>query len=304
MTELLDPQHLRTFLTVFRHRNVTRAAEELGLSQPAVSRQLQQLAAQLGVEIFERIGRTLHLTDAGRRLLGEAEDLLGRLERAAESVREHQSSNRGRVRIGASTTPGLYLLPAVVGRFHQAHPEVDLSYTVENSLDIERKILSNDLDLGFVGGHLTGAHLHLESVAEDEIVCFARRSHPLARRRGIALEEFGDALWVVRERGSATRRLFELWAGEAGYVIGRSIELRDPEAVKSLVRAGVGVSFLSVHALADEFSRKRLTRLSVKGMKLTRPVSHVRHVDKHLSPAMETFLGMVGDAFDAPTPDG
>jgi DNA-binding transcriptional LysR family regulator len=297
MTELLDPQHLRTFLTVFRHRNVTRAAEELGLSQPAVSRQLQQLAAQLGVEIFERIGRTLHLTDAGRRLLGEAEDLLGRLERAAESVRGHQSSDRGRVRIGASTTPGLYLLPKVVGRFHQAHPDVDLSYTVENSLAIERKILCNDLDLGFVGGHLAGAHLHLEPFAEDEIVCFGPRSHPLARRRGFALDDLDGALWVVREKGSATRRLFELWAGESGYVIGRSIELRDPEAVKSLVRAGVGVSFLSTHALADEVSRKHLTRLSVKGMKLVRPVYHVRHVDKHLSPAMETLLGLVREEF-------
>ncbi len=213
----MNPVHLRTFLTVLKHLNYTRAAEELFLSQPAVSRQIRQLERNLGLRLFEQIGKTLSLTDAGRTLADEAGQLLGSLERVAEAVRSHQSAERGRLRIGASSTPGLYLLPPVLGRFHAKYPDVELQYTIENSLCIEQKILRNELDLGFLGVHPSHRELVAEKLLDDEIICFSKASHRLAKRRRIDAGTLAGETWIIREKGSATRRRFESWLSNPDY---------------------------------------------------------------------------------------
>ncbi len=289
----MNPRHLRTFLAVRKHLNYTRAAEEVFLSQPAVSRQMRQLEGDLGVSLFEQIGKSLHLTDAGRTLAPEAEKLLGAMERATEAVRAHRSPEQGTLRVGASTTPGLYLLPDLLGRFHRRHPQVALRYSVENSLSIERMIVGNELDLGFVGAHLTNRDLVLKPVVEDEIVCYAHPAHRLARKRRVAVSDLDGETWVLREKGSATRQLFESWLAAKGGRIGPAIELHCPEAAKILIAAGVGFSFMSLNGLKDEFRARRLKRVRLSGLNLTRPIYLVHHADKHASPVMETFLEMV-----------
>lgn len=292
----MNPHHLRTFLAVLRHRNYTRAAEEIFLSQPAVSRQVRQLEEDLGVRLFEQIGKSLHLTDAGKTLAVEAEKLLGAMERTAEAVRSHRSAERGYVRIGASTTPGFYLLPDILGRFHRRFPKVDLHYTVENSLRIEQKIVRNELDVGFVGAHLSSEDLELKPLLEDEIVCFTAPSHRLAKVRHIAPSSLEEEMWVIREKGSATRRIFEDWLSSRKGVIRKAIELGCPETCKALVRAGIGISFMSVHGLRSEIRTKRLVRIPVTGMSLKRPIFLARHSEKRNSPAMENFLQIVESA--------
>jgi len=293
----MDPNHLRTFLAVAERLNYTRAAEELFLSQPAVSRQIRKLEQGLGVLLFEQIGKSLHLTDAGRTLAREADRILGSMERAAEVVRAHRSAERGRLRIGASTTPGLYLLPEVLGRFHSRFPDVELRYTVENSLRVEQKIIRNELDLGFVGARISNDDLRVEPVVDDEIVCFSSVSHPASRKRRIAPRSLGKEIWVVREKGSATRRLFESWLSDSGGEVGRMIELASPEAIKSLVASGIGLSCMSVHGIRDEIRAKRFRKLPVTGLRLKRPICLVRHADKHASPVMKAFLEIAGGIF-------
>jgi DNA-binding transcriptional LysR family regulator len=195
----MDPKLLKTFLSVRRHASFTEAAREEFLTQPAVSRRIRQLETELGVRLFEQLGKSLRLTDAGRVLAAEAEKLLGSIERSAEAVRAVRSVEHGSLRIGASSTPGFYLLPRIVGRFHRRFPGVDIGYAVENSLGIEERIVRNELDVGFVGAHLAHEDLRLEQVAEDEVVCFAHPSHPLARRARIDPKELGKGLWVLRE---------------------------------------------------------------------------------------------------------
>lgn len=289
----MNPIHLRTFLSVHKHLNYTRAAEEVFLSQPAVSRQIRQLERELGLRLFEQIGKSLNLTDAGRTLADEAGKLLGSMERVAEVVGSHRSAARGRLRIGASTTPGLYLLPAVLGRFHERYPQVELHYAIENSLRIEQRILRNELDLGFLGAYPTHNELVAVKLLDDEIVCFAKASHRLAKRRRIDAGSLSGETWIVREKGSATRQLFELWLGKAGGTLGSTIELEGPEAVKALVAAGVGISFMSIHGLQREIRGRRLKKLPVAGLRLKRAIFVVRHADKHTSPAMAAFLAFV-----------
>ena len=292
----MNPHRLRTFLAVRRHLNYTRAAEEVFLTQPAVSRQVRQLEEELGVRLFEQIGKSLYLTDAGETLAVEAEKLLGAMERTAEAVRSHRSADRGSVRIGASTTPGFYLLPDLLGQFHRRFPKVALHYTVENSLKIEQKIVRNELDLGFVGAHLSNEELELKPLLEDEIVCFTSPSHHLAKVRHIAPSSLEEEMWIIREKGSATRRLFEHWLSSRKGTIRKAIELTCPEACKALVRAGIGISFMSVHGLRSEIRTKRLMRVPVTGMSLKRPIFLARHSDKPNSPVMESFLAIVENA--------
>jgi DNA-binding transcriptional LysR family regulator len=300
----MNPHHLRTFLAVRRHRNYTRAAEEVFLTQPAVSRQVRQLEEELGVRLFEQIGKSLHLTDAGETLAAEAEKLLGAMERTAEAVRSHRSAERGSVRIGASTTPGFYLLPDLLGEFHRRFPKVALHYTVENSLKIEQMIVRNELDVGFVGAHLSSEELELKPLVEDEIVCFAAPSHRLAKARQIAPNSLEEEMWVIREKGSATRRLFEDWLSSRNGTIRKAIELGCPEACKALVRAGIGISFMSVHGLRSEIRKKRLVKLPMTGMSLKRPIFLARHSEKRNSPVMETFLQIVESALPKLTTPG
>jgi DNA-binding transcriptional LysR family regulator len=289
----MNPHLLRTFLAVRRNRNYTRAAEEVFLTQPAVSRQMRQLEEELGVRLFEQIGKTLHLTDAGETLAVEAEKLLGAMERAAEAVHSHRSPERGSIRIGASTTPGFYLLPDLLGRFHRRFPKVGLQYTVENSLRIEQMLVRNELDLGFVGARLSSEELELTPLVEDEIVCFTSPSHRLAKVRRISPGSLGEELWITREKGSATRLLFEDWLSSQRGGIRNAIELTCPETCKALVAAGIGISFMSLHGLRSEIRTRRIVRIPVTGMPLKRPIYLARHSDKRNSPAMESFLAIV-----------
>lgn len=301
----MNPHLLRTFLAVRRHRNYTRAAEEVLLTQPAVSRQVRQLEEELGVRLFEQIGKSLHTTDAGETLAAEAEKLLGAMERTAEAVRFHGSAERGSIRIGASATPGFYLLPGILGRFHRRYPKVALHYTVENSLRIEQKIVRNELDLGFVGAHPANEDLELKPILEDEIVCFTSPSNPLAKVRQIAPDALGNEVWIIREKGSATRQLFEDWLSSKKGAIRKSIEMTCPETCKALVKAGIGLSFMSIYGLRSEFRSRRLVRVPVTGMSLKRPIFLARHSDKRNSPVMESFLAIVESALPEMTePEG
>jgi len=292
----MDLALLRTFLSVQRHLSYTAAGKEVSLSQPAVWRQIQKLEADLGVRLFERLGKSLSLTNAGRTLASEAEKLLGSIERVVEAVKAQESPSRGRLRIGASTTPGFYLLPSALGRFHARYPDVELSYRVENSLRIEEAILKNELDFGFVGSHIPREEVHREPVVEDQIVFFASPRHPLAGRRRISLTALFRDICILREQGSATRKRVEAQLAAEGVSIGRSITLGCPEAIKAVVAGGLGFSFLSVHGLQGDFRRGRLKRLPVAGIDLRRTIECIRHVEKRVSPVMVAFRAAVGSA--------
>jgi DNA-binding transcriptional LysR family regulator len=287
-----DPDLLRTFLAVRRHGNLTRAADELLLSQPAVSRRIDRLEKSLGLELFERLGKALHLTDAGEALAQEAASLIGAAGRLAEVVRARRAGEEGRLRVGASTTPGLYVLPEILLRFRSRFPKVEVHFEIENSQRIEERIIRNDLDLGFVGAHLTHAALRMRVLLRDHVVFYAAETHALARRRAVAPRDLEREVGIVREPGSATRKLADAWLRRARTHLKRTLEIRCPEAAKVLVRAGLGFSYMSASGLRGEGGRG-LSTLPFNGPKLERPIFVVRHADKRESSAMRAFLAAV-----------
>src|SRR4030066_68722 len=222
----MNPHHLRTFLSVRKHRNYTRAAEEVFLTKPAVSRQMRQLEEELGVRPFGQIGQPLPRTG-------------------------------------------------------------------ERSPRVESMLVRNELDLGFVGANLSSRELELKPLVEDEIVCFTSPSHRLAKVRRIAPSSLEEEMWIIREKGSATRLLFEDWLLSRKGAIRQSIDLTCPETCKALVRAGIGISFMSVHGLRAEIRAKNLVKILVTEMSLKRPIYLPNHSDKRNSPVMESFLAIV-----------
>jgi DNA-binding transcriptional LysR family regulator len=294
-----DPDLLRTFLAVHRRRNLTRAAEDLLLSQPAVSRRLERLERSLGLDLFERLGKRLHPTEAGEALAREAASLLGAAGRLAEAVRAHRTGEEGRLRIGASTTPGLYLLPPALLRFRARFPKVEVRFEVENSRRIEERIVRNELDLGFVGARLTHAALRTRVVARDRIVLYAGERHPLAARRPPSPADLAEATCVAREPGSATRRLVDAWLARARVRPRDEVEIRCPEAAKVLVREGLGFSYMSASGLAGP-GGAGLAVLPLGADRLQRPIFLARHADKRVSRAMTAFLAEAAAALSAP----
>jgi len=289
----MNPELLKTFLAIAKHASFTRGAQERLLTQPAVSRQIKQLEQGFGVALFERLGKSVHLSEAGRTLAPLAARILAQLDRVIETVQGCGTAEHGRLRIGASTTPGYYVLPPVLGRFRREHPGVELHFTVENSHAIESRILHNELDLGFVGARLTNEALLIEPIGRDEIICFCGASHPFARKRRLPPKSLADATWIVRERGSATRQLFEKWLSAARVSMRHVIELSSPEAIKALVREGVGISFMSIHGLKAELHDGQLKRIAIPGRRLTREIYLVHHADKYVSPTMRSFLQLL-----------
>lgn len=290
----MNVDHLRTFLAVQKHLNYTRAARELLLTQPAVSRQMRALEADLGVVLFKYVGKSLHLTASGSVLTGEAERILGDLERAREAVRAHGSLEGGSLRVGASTTPGLYVLPGVLGDFRRKHPSLDMRVVIGNSRLIEQRIIANEVDLALVGVSLRNKAIREEPLMCDEIVLFSAPGHPMARRRGLSLKELAGATWIVREPGSATRQLFDKWFAHGGGVMKRTIEVQSPEGVKALVAAGLGVSYMSAYGIAEEVRRRQLVTLKTDKKAIARRWIYLaRHHHKYLSPVEDAFIELL-----------
>ena len=265
------------------------------LSQPAVSRQIKQLEVEFGVQLIEQLGKSLRLTKAGQTLALEAEMLLGAMERTKEAVQAHSSMKYGSLRIGTSSTPGCYMLPEVLGLFHEKFPDIELQYVSDNSQRVEQMIIDNSLDLGFVGAFLTNDDLVLEAVMGDDVVCFASPSHHLASQCQIAPKVLEKELCIVRERGSSTRRLFETWLASQRVKLNNVIEVHSSEAVKNLVSARLGYSFMSIHGLQNEIRDNKLKVLDVQMMPLPRQIYLVHHAKKHLSPIMKAFLGILNN---------
>jgi DNA-binding transcriptional LysR family regulator len=286
----MDIHDLRVFAAVARTLHYTRAARELGLSQPAVSARIAFLEKDLGTRLLRRAGRGMALTPAGDVLAVEAGKVLARLDAARAAVEEVKGLLRGRLRIGASTTPGIYLVPRAAARFSMRHPGVALEVRVDNTLGVEEAVLRGDLHVGVVGGHLVRQDLRSEPLCEDELVVFAAPEHPLARKKAVELEEILEHGFAMRERGSATRDWFERWLAERGKAFRVGVELGNPEAVKHAVAEGAWVGVLSRLCLAWEFQDGRLREVRLRGLRIARSLRVVHHREGAEDRAVEEWV--------------
>ncbi|NWO57395.1 LysR substrate-binding domain-containing protein [Chromohalobacter israelensis] len=287
-------RQLQVFVAVIRGGAVNAAARQLRLSQSATSQALADLERQLGVVLFERLGRRLELNDAGRRLLPYAEKVLNGLDELVDAAREPDGELRGTLHVAASATIGTYLLPMLAGRFSERHPAVDLQLRLRNTEDVMRDIQRFDADLGLIEGQCSESRLVSELWCQDEMVVVAAPQHPLAASEGLGVEELQAAQWILREPGSGTRAIFEAAIHPHVERIRVRMELDQHEAIKQAVRAGFGLGCLSRLSVAGELERGELVALK-SPLQLTRSFSLVWHPERYRSPLWQAFKVFLRD---------
>lgn len=281
---------LRTFRALAESLHFRKTADKLHISQSAVSQQISALEEELGVPLVERIGRRTFLTPAGKILVEEAGKVLAAVERAGEAVRAYGAGDVDRVRLGASTTPGVYIVPAALGAFRAALPLVELTFRIANSADIEQALVNNELDLGVVGEDIGHDELFQVSIGEDEIVAVA--SPGLVGKR-IKASDLEKLPLLAREAGSATRRYVDAGLHKAGVKARAAFELPSPEAQVRAAAAGLGLTFVSRHVAASDLAAKRLVTVRIEGLRLVRPMTAAYHRDKRVSPAMQQLITLL-----------
>jgi len=286
----MDVKNLKIFLAVAKYLNYTRAGEEVHLSQPSVSVRIKQLEDELRVKLFEQIGKKIALTEAGRLLEPYAKRVVAAVDDARQAIEEFQGLERGKLRIGASTTPGMYLLPRVISRFKSLYPKIELQMTIKNTHDVEEAVLKNDFDLGFVGGHLVTGQVEVIPWYVDEILLVAPSGHPLATRKKVSPQDLAGERFVVREAGSATRSIIEKKLLELDVQALDSVELGNPEAVKQAVKSGLGIAFISKLAVETELKSKALVAIGSNIFASRREMKIVYRRESHLSRAVLALI--------------
>ncbi|MDZ8118195.1 LysR family transcriptional regulator [Pontiella agarivorans] len=289
----LTLRQLEVFRAIARGGNMGRAAQEIGLTQSAASMALSELERQLGVSLFDRPGRRIVLNDNGARLLTEVEELL---ERAAEIELLFASGTQapsGLLRIGASSTIGNYLMPALVGAFSDRFPEVRIRLSIGNTEQIIGRLLNSEIDLGYVEGSCGKSQIESSVWREDRLVIFCAPDYPLAARRKLRRNELLAERWVLRERGSGTREVFERALLRHGETLAVRHEFGHTEAVKQAVRAGMGIGCLSRLAIQDELNRGSLVELPLPMVDLRRDLLQLVRTGKYRTACMQAFADAV-----------
>jgi DNA-binding transcriptional LysR family regulator len=258
----------------------------MGLTQSAVSVQIRELGAILGAPLFEVLGKQVHLTDAGRLLDEHAVRVEGLMRELSLDFSALRGGGVGAVRIGASTSVGIYHLPPLLAEFSAKFPRVAVSLAIENTAQIEEQLLRNEFDLGFMGARAASPDLISEPFLEDEIFFACAAGHPLARGATVTPGRLARERLIMREPGSATRATMEAHLSRGGLAFPSTMTLRSVEAIKQVVMCGLGVAYFSALTVGREVAAGWLARIRVRGLSASRTFFIVRHRGKKETPAL------------------
>lgn len=280
---------LTIFRTVARYLSYTRAAEDLYLSQPAVSQQIRTLEQALGVCLFERSGRGIVLTAGGQELLGQAERLFALFGETAKVVQEIQVLKRGSVLLGATISAGTYLVPPLLGMFHARYPQIHITLIVANYRIVEELLLTYQLDLAVMSTVEQQYFLHTEPFLSYMLVVIAPPAHHLAQRATLTASDVQAETFLLHERETASRRCVEEYFAQEGVLLQTTLEMSSIDAIKEGVMAGLGIAAIEREAIALEIASGELVILDVQGFPLQLPTYMVHRKKRRLSRAAEAF---------------
>ncbi len=297
-------RQLRVFEAVARLSSYTRAAEELHLSQPAVSMQVRQLEDAVGLSLFERLGRAIVLTESGREIYHYSRSINRSLQEMEEVMEALKGVSRGRLQVAVASTVN-YFAPRLLAVFHQRYPGITPRLDVTNREALVRLLDSNSVDIALMGVPPQDVDVESEAFMDNPLVVIAPPNHPLTGERAIPLARLASEIFVMREAGSGTRQAMERFFKEAGMPIRHGMQMTRNEAVKQAVRSGLGLSVVSLHTIELELETRRLVTLDVEGFPLQRKWYLVYRRGKRLSPAAAAFRDFVlhdGPSIAAPAP--
>ncbi len=270
----MNISQLRAFIAVVDLGSFSGAAKTTGLSQPAVTMQIQGLESDLGATLLERRYRKVELTEAGRALLPYARRVMSELEGARSEIERLSDTVGGHLELAVSTTPGQYILPRLLGSFLRAYPDASVSLRVYDSADVVERVESGEAHLGMTGARISGPKVEYEEMGTDRLLMICPHDSPLAGRSGVPLDEVVEHPFIVRETGSGTRIVFEDALRAAGIDpsdLQVVMELGTSEAIVNAVEGGMGVGVVS-HWMADKaLALGTVALVNAPGFPVTRP---------------------------------
>lgn len=286
---------LRIFKMVADRRSFSRTAEQLHMSQPAISHQVKALSLAIGSPLFEEIGRRIQPTETGRVLYEHATRILAAFEAAERAIDEHQGLRSGEIRVVGDTTVGVYVLPDLLGSFKQTYPDVMPRLDVGNRQYVYERLLSNEADFAIVGRTWLRPDppMTILPFLPNELIAIAAPTHPLAGARRVTLERLVEEPIILREVGSGTRETAEEALAKAGRQLHVAMELASHGAIKRTVARGLGIAILPRCAVALELQMGTVVELPVVGFPLHRQWHLVYPRDRRLGPVGQAFLDFV-----------
>jgi len=289
----MSDRRLKVFHTVAKLLSFTNAAEELHMTQPAVTFQVRQLEEYFNTRLFDRTHNKVSLTPAGERVSEFAERIFDLYSEMENSVRDLTGEISGALTIGASTTIAEYMLPALLGEFKNRYPDINLRLKVSNSEGIVSMVEHNVIDLGVVESAVSNKNLIVEVCHDDQLVLVAAPDHDLVKRGGkVKASDIVNYPFVSREEGSGTREVIMQYLFEAKVSLGDMnicLELGSPESIKGAVEAGMGITIISRSIIGKELKLNTLAELQLDPP-LSRPFSFVRQRQKFRVTVMEKLL--------------
>ncbi len=291
----LTLHQLRTFRAVAEQLSFSAAAHELSLSQPSVSYQVKELEAVLGLPLLDRLGKRVRLTEAGQVLYEYARRTLALLDEAALVMEQMRGIERGTLRVGASNTVGIYVIPLALGAYKKRYPNVAVSLEIGSRDGLQERARQGAIDVAVLSGPVADPELVSVPFMEDELVMVVPAGHPLAGRSGLTLRDFAGESFLMREPSSGTRLAVETAARRAGVHLQAGMELGSNGAIKHAVEAGLGVAVLSSHAVELERKSGGLVVVPIQGFPIQRPWSIVHLRRRQLPAAVDQFIQLLRD---------
>lgn len=288
-------QHLQVFVTVVEKENFSRAAEELHMTQPAVSQYIRTLENNIGTRLLERSNKYVRLNQVGEIVYHHAKEILGLYTKMQTLVDDVTNVANGPISIGASYTFGEYVLPHIIAKLQQTYPDIQPTVTIGNTTDIASLVDTHQLDVGIVEGHFNDQELLVEEFAEDQMVVVASPKHVLGEKKGfIDIIDLEKETWIVREKGSGTREATEKMYGQLGIIPAKLMSFGSTQPIKESVEAGLGISLMSKWAIQKELKNGDLSTLDIKGLPFFRQFSIVTK-SPFQTKALEVFISLLRD---------
>ncbi len=289
----LTLRQLRAVSAIRKHGRIVDAAKDLRLTTPAVTLQLQQLEATLGLALFDRTPDGMRPTDAGLAVLEAAQAIEGRLRALSDEIEAFKGLRRGSLRLGVVST-GKYFAPGLMATFRSAHPDIEMRLFVGNRAETIDRLKNHEIDIALMGRPPAGIAVRSVVFGDHPLVIIAAPGHPLVGRSDLSKEEVSRETLIMREPGSGTRISMEIFMREVpGWLERQIVEMDSNETIKQSVMAGLGVAFISAHTVAAELEAGRLALLDVVGLPIRRQWFSVSRSDRAVTPAVAAFAAFL-----------
>jgi len=289
----MDVHQIEIFCALIKFRSFSKAAEALYLTQPTVSGHIKNLEADLGVKLLDRLGKRVVPTEAGEALVRHGRKLLALRDETRQEIEGISGKINGLLKIGGSTIPGAYILPDCIGAFKKKCPAPSIHLHINDTAKTIEAVLNGDLHIGIVGARTADPHLEAHPFLKDELVVAVPPGHAWAQKKNISVNALAGEPFILREKGSGTRRIMEERLGKAGFSptdLNPVAIMGSSDAVRQAVKAGLGVSILSIRAIRDDIQANRLVAVRVKGVPFVRSFSIILLKGKSRSLLCKAFL--------------